>query len=61
MRRDRDPQLPIITMAGYTDIDLLRASIKLGTHEYFVTPTHKDVLKVKCAKAFLHQKSSDSF
>lgn len=58
--RHRYPQLPIMTMATRQDIDLLRASIGLGAHEYLVTPTHEDMLKIKCAKVFIHQVRTDS-
>lgn len=57
--RHRYPQLPIITMAGRQDIDLLRASIRLGAHEYLVTPIHEDILKTKCAKVFVHRERVD--
>ena len=58
--RHRYPQMPIMTMADRQDIDLLRASIGLGAHEYLVTPTHEDMLKIKCAKVFVHQVRTDS-
>lgn len=58
--RERYPHIPIITMADYRDIDLLRASIKMGAHEYLVTPIHDDVLKIKCAKVFFHRRRADS-
>lgn len=53
--RHRYPQMPIMTMAGRRDIDLLRASIGLGAYEYLVTPTHEDMLKIKCARVFVYQ------
>ncbi|TKB83593.1 MAG: response regulator [Nitrospira sp.] len=58
--RHRYPQMPIMTMAGRQDIDLLRASIGLGAYEYLVTPTHEDMLKIKCAKVFVYQVRADS-
>ena len=58
--RHRYPQLPIMTMATRQDIDLLRASIGLGAYEYLVTPTHEDMLKIKCAKVFIHQVRADT-
>jgi DNA-binding NtrC family response regulator len=58
--RHRYPQMPIMTMAGRQDIDLLRASIGLGAYEYLVTPTHEDMLKIKCAKVFFFQIRADS-
>lgn len=58
--RHRYPQMPIMTMADRQDIDLLRASIGLGAHEYLVTPTHEDMLKIKCARVFVHHVRADS-
>jgi DNA-binding NtrC family response regulator len=58
--RHRYPQIPIMTMANRQDIDLLRASIGLGAHEYLVTPIHEDILKIKCAKVFVHRERVDS-
>lgn len=57
--RHRYPQMPIMTMAPRQDIDLLRASLGLGAHEYLVTPIHKDILKIKCAKVFVHRERVD--
>lgn len=57
--RHRYPQMPIMTMAGRQDIDLLRASIGLGAHEYLVTPIHEEILKIKCAKVFFPQARAD--
>lgn len=54
------PQMPIMTMAGRQDIDLLRVSIGLGAYEYLVTPTHEDMLKIKCARVFVYQVRADS-
>lgn len=58
--RHRYPQLPLMTIATRQDIDLLRASIGLGAYEYLVTPTHEDMLKIKCAKVFIHQVRADA-
>ena len=58
--RHRHPQMPIMTMAGRQDIDLLRASIGLGAYEYLVTPIHEDILKMKCATVFVYQVRADS-
>ena len=44
-----------MAMADRQDINLLRASIGLGAHEYLVTPTHEDLLRIKCAKVFVYQ------
>ena len=58
--RHRYPQLPLMPIATRQDIDLLRASIGLGAHEYLVTPTHEDMLKIKCAKVFIHPVRADA-
>lgn len=55
----RHPQLPVMTMAHRQDIDLLRASIGLGAHEYLVTPIHEEILKMKCAKVFVYRERVD--
>ena len=55
----RHPLMPIMTIADRQDIDLLRASLGLGAHEYLVTPIHQDILKIKCAKVFVHREGVD--
>lgn len=58
--RHHYPQMPIMTMAGRQDIDFLRASIGPGGYEYLVTPTHEDMLKIKCPRVFVYQVRADS-
>ncbi len=49
--KEFDPQMPVIMITAYEDINTVIAAMKLGAHDYVVKPIHMDSLKVSIRNA----------
>ncbi len=49
--RERDPELPVILMTAYGEVQTAVAAMKAGAHDFLIKPVNLDQLKLLCRKA----------